>query len=58
MRLRVWDAGFLSLLQETDNLTTYTSTVFQDKLGITIGMPVKAEGETVYYLVGIYNMMR
>lgn len=49
------DAGFLSLLQETDNLTTYTSTVFQDKLGITIGMPVKAEGETVYYLVGIYK---
>ena len=49
------DAGFLALLQETDNLTTYTSTVYQDKLGITIGMPVKAEGETAYYLVGIYK---
>lgn len=49
------NADFLALLQETDNLTTYTSTVYQDKLGITIGMPVKAEGETAYYLVGVYK---
>lgn len=49
------NADFLALLQETDNLTTYTSTVYQDKLGITIGMPVKAEGETAYYVVGVYK---
>lgn len=49
------NADFLALLQETDNLTTYTSTVYQDKLGITIGMPMKAEGETAYYVVGVYK---
>ena len=49
------NADFLALLQETDNLTTYTNTIYQDKLGITIGMPVKAEGETAYYLVGVYK---
>ncbi len=49
------DDGFLTLLQETDNLTTYTSTVFQDQLGITIGMPVKENDETAYYVVGVYK---
>ena len=49
------NADFLALLQETDNLTTYTSTVFQDKLGITMGMPVKENDETAYYLVGVYK---
>lgn len=49
------DDGFLALLQETDNLTTYTSTVFQDQLGITIGMPVKENDETAYYVVGVYK---
>lgn len=47
--------SFFALLQETDNLTTYTKTVFQDTLGITMGMPVKEEGETVFYLVGVYK---
>jgi len=46
---------FLALLQETDNLTTDTSTIFQDKLGITMGMPVKENGETAYYVVGVYK---
>ena len=49
------DSGFLSLLQETDNLTTDPSTRFQDKLGVTMGMPVKAGGETILYLVGVYK---
>ena len=49
------DGGFFSLLQETDNLTTYSSTIFQNKLGITMGMPVKENGETILYVVGVYK---
>ena len=33
------DDGFFTMLKETDNLTIYNSTIFQDKLGITMGMP-------------------
>ena len=40
------DSGFFSLLKETDNLTTDSSTIFQGRLGITMGMPVKENGET------------
>jgi methyl-accepting chemotaxis protein len=47
--------SFLSLLQETDNLTTHPSTIFQGKLGVTMGMPVKADGETAFYVVGVYK---
>ena len=49
------DAGFLELLKETDNLTTFSSTVFQEKLGITMGMPVKEDGETTLFVVGVYK---
>ena len=49
------DHDFLSLLQETDNLTTCSSTIFQEKTGITMGMPVKDNEETILYLVGIYK---
>ncbi len=49
------DADFFDSLQETDNLTTASSTTFQDKLGITMGMPVKSSGETVLYVVGVYK---
>lgn len=49
------DDGFFTMLRETDNLTTYNSTIFQDKLGITMGMPVKENGETAFYLVGVYK---
>ena len=49
------DDGFFALLQETDNLTTDASTRFQDQLGITMGMPVKEQGETSLYLVGVYK---
>ncbi len=49
------DDGFFAMLKETDNLTTYNSTIFQDNLGITMGMPVKENGETAFYLVGVYK---
>ena len=49
------DDGFFTMLKETDNLTIYNSTIFQDKLGITMGMPVKGNGETAFYLVGVYK---
>ncbi len=46
---------FFALLQETDNLTTDHSTIFEEKLGITMGMPVKKNGETAMYVVGVYK---
>ena len=49
------ESTFLSLLQETDNLTTYSSTIFQGKLGVMMGMPVKEEGETAFYVMGVYK---
>lgn len=49
------DGGFFSLLKETDNLTTHSATVFQGELGITMGMPVKENGETALYVVGVYK---
>ena len=49
------DSAFLSLLRETDNLTTDSSTLYQGKLGITMAMPVKEEGETALYLMGVYK---
>ncbi len=53
------DSTFFALLKETDNLTTHSTTIFQDKLGITMGMPIK-EGEgddeaTSLYVVGVYK---
>ena len=49
------DSGFFKLLQETDNLTTDASTIFQGKLGVTMGMPVKENGETALYVMGVYK---
>ena len=49
------DSGFFGLLKETDNLTTHSSTIFEDKLGIAMGMPVKENGETILYVVGVYK---
>ena len=49
------DSGFLELLKETDNLTIDASTIFQGSLGITMGMPVKEDGETVLYVMGTYK---
>ena len=47
--------NFFALLKETDNLTTSSSTIFDGKLGITMGMPVKENQETVFYVVGVYK---
>ncbi len=49
------EGNFYALLQETDNLTIDSSTIFQKKLGITMGMPVKEDGETILYVVGVYK---
>ena len=49
------DHDFFVLLKETDNLTTNASTLFQGKLGITMGMPIKENGETVLYMMGVYK---
>lgn len=49
------DDDFFAMLKETDNLTTYNSTIFQNNLGITMGIPVKENGETAFYLVGVYK---
>lgn len=49
------DSDFFALLQETDNLTTHSSTIFEDKLGISMGMPVKENEETIFYVVGVYK---
>lgn len=51
----VLDSGFFTLLQETDNLTTYSSTITGGTLGIMMGLPVKKDGETAFYVVGIYK---
>ena len=49
------DSGFLALLKETDNFTTDSSTVYQGRLGVMMGMPVKEDGETVLYVMGVYK---
>ena len=53
------ESHFFALLKETDNLTTDSDTIFQGKLGITVGMPVKeGDGEnraTSMYVVGVYK---
>lgn len=49
------DTTFLNLLQQTDNLTTAESTLFNGQLGITMGMPVTANDQTVGYLVVVYK---
>ncbi|MCI8623632.1 MAG: HAMP domain-containing protein [Provencibacterium sp.] len=49
------DSSFFALLKETDNLTIDASTIFQGKLGVTIGMPVKENGETALYVMGAYK---
>ncbi len=49
------DSEFFALLKETDNLTIDTSTIFQGKLGITMGMPIKENNETILYVMGVYK---
>ena len=45
----------LSLLQSTDNLVIGDPELSQDTLAIPVGIPVKRNGETAYYLVGYYK---
>lgn len=47
--------SWFSLLQESDNLTISDPQVFEEYIGIPIGMPIQSEGETSAYLVGIYK---
>jgi len=49
------EGSFFDLLKETDNMTTNSSTIYQGKLGITMGMPVKEDGKTAFYVVGVYK---
>ena len=49
------DSGFFALLRETDNLTIDASTRVQNRLGVTMGMPVKEDGETALYVMGVYK---
>ena len=49
------DSSFLALLKETDNFTTDSSTIYQGRLGVMMGMPVKEDGETVLYVMGVYK---
>ncbi|MCI9068006.1 MAG: HAMP domain-containing protein [Lachnospiraceae bacterium] len=49
------DGEFFPLLKETDNLTIHPSTIFKERLGITMGIPVKQDGETCMYVVGVYK---
>lgn len=49
------DPDFFALLKETDNLTTDSRTIFEDELGIIMGMPVKENEKTAFYVVGVYK---
>lgn len=46
---------FFTLLKQTDNLTVANTSIFQGELGITMGMPVKQNGKTEFYVVGVYK---
>lgn len=44
-----------SLLKETDNMVIDDPVINDNYIGIPVGMPVKAGGETISYLAGIYK---
>lgn len=44
-----------SLLKETDNMVITDPVINDQYIGIPAGMPVKADGKTISYLVGIYK---
>lgn len=46
---------WFSMLKETDNLTIADLQVSEEYIGIPMGMPVKSNGETSGYLIGIYK---
>ena len=45
----------LSLMKETDNMVISDPVISDNYIGIPMGMPIKADGETVSYLAGIYK---
>lgn len=49
------DGNFFSLLQNTDNLTIYSATIFENNLGIAMGMPVKENDETAFYVTCVFK---
>lgn len=46
---------YFPLLQSTDNLTIADPELFQNQLGIAMGLPIKQQGKTSAYLIGIYD---
>lgn len=46
---------WFQILKETDNLTIADPVVMEKYVGIPMGMPVKRNGETNSYLIGIYK---
>ena len=48
-------AEWYGLLKETDNLTIADPVVTENYVGIPVGVPVKSEGETTVYMVGLYK---
>lgn len=49
------ETEWFALLQESDNLTIADPLVTDEYVGIPMGMPVKTDGETSAYLVGVYK---
>lgn len=49
------EADWFELLTESDNMTIADPVVTDEYVGIPMGIPVKIDGETVSYLVGIYK---
>ncbi len=49
------ETEWFALLQETDNLTIADPLVTENCIGIPMAMPVKTNGETSAYLVGVYK---
>lgn len=52
---RLSETEWFALLQETDNLTIADPLVTEAYIGIPMAMPVKTNGETSAYLVGVYK---
>lgn len=51
----IGDTEWFQLLKETDNLTIMDPVISEKYIGIPMGMPVKRDGETSNYLIGIYK---
>ncbi|MCI8280814.1 MAG: methyl-accepting chemotaxis protein [Lachnospiraceae bacterium] len=49
------ETSWFGLLADTDNLTIPDPEIFEEYIGIPVGMPIKIENETQAYLVGIYK---